>query len=241
MRNLLFFLLIVSHTPALCQKNHIGLSMGPSFPLDNFSDTTDYFNSGFAQPGFNLIFEANYIPNWYLGIGGVFSLITHTSNDTKLKDLLLMFVKENQIAPVDIPANAITIYNSGLWSYVSLMVGPTLSVPIGKFQFNIKSFAGFNVALPPEKKLVASYDTYRFISFSDGQSVSLGYLLGTDLIYKVKDNYSLMLGAAYQYTKTRFEINYEFYNGLEHTVIPSTTSNIKIEALHLSAGIAYLF
>lgn len=226
---------------AVSQNSCVGLSMGPSLPFRDFQRSTNYFNTGFAQPGFHLNFNGNYIPKRLLGFGGSFSFITNMTDDSTSKTIILAYIKDNQLAPVEFPEDAEINYSSGFWSSVGLMIGPTLTIPLDKFQFKLKSFVGLTIVYPPEKNLDVEYQPYIYKSFSDGQTVSFSYCLGAGLAYEIKKNYNLVLETIYEVSHPRFNTNSEFYDGEVFTSLPTISNNLKIETISIAAGISYVF
>jgi hypothetical protein len=233
---LLFFALT---TTVFAQKNHLSLSMGLAQPLGDFALANNLYSDGYAQPGFNLAFEGNYIPRWYVGVGGAVSFATNFSQNSQLFNALVEDI--NAYSTPNIPDSTLIYYEHEKWSYVSFLVGPTLALPGERIQLNLKAYAGFCVVLPPTQHMEIVFDDSKYYRSGDAQNVAFCYALGTDLIYKLKGNYSLKLGAEYFSTKSESsnKLSYSEDNDITQLVVPNKT--VEIRALHLTLGLAYLF
>jgi len=217
------------------QSSHMGLSMGPSFPVGDFSKTGDYKTNGYAQTGFDLSFDANYIPTWYFGVGGELLFSSNYPNsDTMLYDLLA----ELYDLGVRPPQNGVPDFSIENWSYVNIMVGPTLALPAGKIQFNLKTYLGISIIMAPTQTIAIEYETETIAGYSSPQSVAFCYSIGSDIIYKLSGNYSIKLGAEYFHTKTDYDVEIAYDDDRK---LPVISREVKINSIHTTIGLAYLF
>lgn len=219
------------------QKSHIALNMGPSFPIKNFAGINDYSTNGYALPGFNLSFDANYIPTWYFGIGGNLSF---NSNGLNQDSMLTGFI--NKAMVIDempyIPEGIEPELTLGQWVSVNLMVGPTFSYPAGMVQFKVNTFIGFSSVIPPSQLLTLYYEDSQLTAYSAKQSPNFCYSFGTDIIFDFDRNYSLKIGAEYFHTKANYSV--DILKDFDAT-IASIPREIEIEAIQATLGLAYLF
>jgi hypothetical protein len=235
MKKGLFIVIFLMSLTAFSQNSHMGLSMGPSFPVGDFSGEGNYKTNGYAKPGFDLSFDANYIPTWYFGIGGQLLFASNYPNsDTMLYDLLL----ELYDLGVRPPLEGNTDFSIENWSYVNVMIGPTLALPAGNFQFNIKAYLGISFVMSPSQSIAIKYDTETIAGYSSPQNVAFCYSLGSDIIYKLNGNYSLKIGAEYFHAKTDCDLELAYDDDRK---LPVIHREIKIGSIHTTIGLAYLF
>lgn len=224
---------------ARAQKNHISLSMGLAYPLSEYAESNDYYSHGYANPGFNLSFEGNYIPLWYVGVGGTASFTTNYTQSDKYFEGLVDAINRNPVS--QIPDETIVFHETDPWSYVNLVAGPTLAIPLNRIQWNIKCFAGISIIFPPKQSMVIPAEIGTYSHSGDTQNTAFNYLLGTDLIYKLMRNYSIILNAAYTQTQSKSESNLSYTVDGQTTKLPPFNKTTDIQSLHLTLGLAYLF
>lgn len=235
----LFLVFFVVSSAVFAQKNHVSLSMGLAQPLGDYASGSDLYAHGFAQPGFALSFEGNYIPRWYIGLGGALSFTTNYTQNNKLFHALLDAINAYQTP--NIPDSTPIYYEHEKWSTVSFLAGPTLAVPGERLQWNIKAFAGFCVVLPPTQEMEIVFDQSSYNRSGEAQSVSFCYLLGTDIIYKLNTNYSIKIGAEYMATHSESANMLVYTENNTTTTLTVPDKTVEISALHFTLGLAYLF
>jgi len=217
------------------QKSHIGLSMGPAFPLNNFSKTDDYISNGYTQTGFNLSFEGNYIPTWYFGIGGALTFATNYPNQDSMLVGLVRELRKLDVPPI--PEGVDVEFSIENWSYINFLAGPTLAFPAGKLQFNLKALIGLSLVMPPTQTLSLSYNDNQISSYSDVQTASFCYNFGADIIFKLNGSYSIKFGTEYFHTATEYDVEFSY----NENSLPIIKRDISIDAIHSTVGLAYLF
>ncbi len=237
MKKIIILLIIIIPLVTYSQKSHLGLNMGPTFPLKTYALADVYESDGYANPGFNLSFEGNYVPTWYFGIGGEITFSTNYPDQDSMMNALLKEIETNSQIQT-IPDYAKINYSVDNWSYVNILVGPTFSYPAGVLQINLKALVGLSVIMPPNQYLEISYDKVGITSSAGGQNARFCYNLGTDIIVKLNRNYSLIMGAEYFHTKTSYDVEVVLNND---TPLPSIPREINIDALHTTLGLAMLF
>lgn len=224
---------------ASAQKNHVSLSMGLAYPLSEYAESDDYYSHGYASPGFNLSFEGNYIPLWYVGVGGAASFTTNYTQSNKYFVALVDAINRNPVS--QIPDETIVFHETDRWSYVTLVAGPTLAIPLNRLQWNVKCFAGISIIFPPTQSLIIPAEIGSYSHSGDAQNIAFSYLLGTDLIYKLMKNYSIILNAAYTQTQSKSQSNLSYTVDGQTTKLSPLNKTTDIQALHLTLGLAYLF
>ncbi len=242
MYRIIVLFLVISRLPVFSQDNNLSVNMGVAVPLGDFAQTGSFLEKGYAQTGFNLNIDGVYIPTWYFGIGANVSFSTFVLDDKAVGADLLELIENLPDLP-DLPDNIDTRIDVGTWSYANFMLGPVFAYPVSNFQFNVKALVGLSVLMPPGSELnISNNDTGEQIrSYSETQNIRFGYLLGTDVIYKMSGSYSLKLGGEYFHSKTNYDVNFSRINDNTEIELETQTSNINIDALHLTVGIAYLF
>lgn len=221
----------------MAQDSHMALNMGPSIPLSDFAAIDNYKSNGYATPGFVLSFEGNYIPTWYFGIGGALTFSTNYPNQDSMLTGLVKELEALDGLP-NFPEDMKTDFNIGNWSYANFLIGPTFAYPAGNFQFNFKALIGMSIIMPPNQTLMLFYNDNAVNASSDVQNVKFAYNIGTDIIMKMSGSYSIKLGLEYFSTQTNHSVDI----GLNDEVkLPSIERDIKINAIHATLGLAYLF
>lgn len=234
MKRILIILMVVSSIALNAQDNHMAISMGLAMPLGDFATTGKFLENGYTDPGFNLNIDGCYIPTWYFGIGGNISFSTFGLQEEKVKNDLIDLI---QTIP-EIPGlDTVTNFNADTWSYANFLVGPVFALPVGKFQFNAKALFGLSVLMPPSNALDFIYNGEEYTTYNELQNARFGMLFGADIIYKLSSTYSMKIGADYFRSKTKYDVSFDYVE----TEITSFTSNVQVEAMHFTLGIAYLF
>lgn len=216
------------------QDSHMAINMGVAAPIGDFSSAGKFLENGYTDPGFNLTVDANYIPTWYFGIGANISLSTFALNDDLVKrDLIKLIEQVPEIPGLD----TVTNFSIGAWSYANFLIGPVLSLPAGKFQFNLKALGGLSILMPTDNAITFIYEGEEYVSYNEPQNARWGMLLGTDIIYKLSGSYSLKVGADYFRSKTNYDVKFDYVD----SELATLKSDVQVQALHLTLGIAYLF
>jgi len=237
MKNVLTIILISLSLLSIAQSSHISLNMGSAYPLGDYAKSENYLTNGYANPGFNLSFDGNYIPTWYVGIGGALNFATNVpQSDSMLNGLI---EELNKMDIPDITENIDVNFSFGNWNYVNLLVGPTLAYPAGKLQFNLKALIGMSVIMEPNQTINLSYDTNVISGYSNAQKVNFCYSAGADIIFKLNEEYSLKLGTEYFSTKMNYDVDFAFSEDTQN--LTPISRSINVSSLHTNIGIAYLF
>ena len=235
MKKFVIVLFLLATVVSYSQDSHLGLNMGPSFPLGNFAQSDDYKTDGYALPGFNLSFAGNYIPTWYFGIGGALVFGTNFPSQDSMLSGLIDELEEFEDIPA-IPDEVDASFTIGNWSYVNILVGPTFAYPAGKLQFNLKALIGMSIVMPPTQTLNLMYDNNVISGYSETQNISFCYNFGTDIVLKLSGSYSLIFGLEYFHTVTEYDVEI----GYNDSQLPVISREIDINTVHATIGFAYL-
>lgn len=244
MKKQTWILLIIFSTiylPSEAQQNFASISFGASLPQGEYAETGNLASNGYARPGGAIKFDAGYFPVSYFGIGGSFAFgSNYAVRDSLLKDLT-NYVENNASSVIDIPSDAEIDYGSGFWNYINLFLGPHFSIRASqKLYFDFRALAGLSILRPPDQELSISYDNNEIYSRVSDNKLSFGFTAGTGLRYKLNSNIALKLGADYNQMRSRFEYDFNLFQGVASDV-PAIESNFLVKTIELSAGLAYSF
>lgn len=223
------------------QESYIGINLGSSLPQGDFADTTAIFSNGFALSGFSIQFDGVYYSMRVLGFGGLLGFGSlYTDYDLSLNKLKKYIMNHPDLNGIVIPDDTETDYTSGFWNYVNLMAGPELSAPIGRFQIGIRAMGGFSMLFSPKQEFsyVNSFDRVDVVS--GNADLSLAYLYGGSLMFKLSRGSSIRLAAEYFRSNVDYdvEIDIESIMGQLNEV---REERISIETIQLSVGLSYTF
>jgi len=236
----LFLWLLVSGSLLSAQVNYFSLSMGSTLPIQTYAANTNSTSMGYAQSGFTMSFDGNYFLFDYLGINGTVNFGMNFTDEVKLQEDWLDYLK-NLYPDVIIPSNATIDFSTTQWTYVNIMAGPILSLPISKFFFELKAKAGFSFIKPPERTIAVKFSNTEINSTTSGQSLKFGYQLGGGILYMPNRFYGIKLGAEYYSSQSSSDLNSRENNGLDNSIIKSEVLHIPVAAIHIMAGLAYSF
>ncbi len=145
----LLFLSQISFGQSL-NKQFIGLSIGPSFPLDDFSkavlaDST----SGFAKTGVALVFNYAYRVTHNFGLQLIVNYSGNNLDNIKYK---------NQLEAAH-DGYGVSVESTKSWSSGGLFLGPYLRFPItDKLSWDVRALAGFFGSYSPKATIRAKKD-----------------------------------------------------------------------------------
>ncbi len=240
MKYLALLALVASFNLLMAQDNHFGLSFGTALPFGSLGSSDEIFHDGYASPGFHVSFDANYIPTWYFGIGGSLNLSTYATDADKMRADIIDKIRE--LPPVEIPEGVEGDLGIGNWSYINLMVGPTVAIPAGSFQFNGHVFIGTCFGMPPVTNFKLEYGENTFNSYTNNQTVAFAYSVGTDILFSPSGSYAIKLGAEYFSSYSNSTYDFEYINSSQDKIdIPSVDNDIQLRAAHITLGLAYYF
>ncbi|MCD4769314.1 MAG: hypothetical protein K8R35_04025 [Bacteroidales bacterium] len=242
MKKIFILGIVLFYTFALsAQDSYIGINLGSSLPQGDFADTTDLFSNGFTLPGFSIQFDGIYYPMQVLGFGGMLGFGSlYTDYDRSLANLKEYIENHPNLPGIVIPGDSDTDYTTGFWNYVNLLAGPELSAPIGRFQIGIRAMGGLSMIFSPKRKFSYenSFDKVNIVS--RGASLSLAYLYGGSIMFKLSPGSSIRVAADYFSSNADYdmEIDVESVLGQLNEI---KEGSVNIETIQLSLGLSYYF
>jgi opacity protein-like surface antigen len=238
-----FVILILagSFLQLFAQQNYASISFGASIPQGDYASTGDLATSGYANTGGAIKFDAGYFPVSYFGIGGSFSFGSNYANRDSLIEDVINYIEENASGGINIPEDAEVLYGSGFWNYINLFVGPQFSIRASqKIYFDFRGLCGLSIIRAPNQELTITYDENVFYTFSSYNNVAFGFTAGGGLRIMLNSNLALKLSADYVQSKAKNTYTFDLFEGVTDEV-PPLDAEFKIQAVEITAGLAYSF
>lgn len=210
----------------------IGLSIGPSFPLDDFSKAVlDDSTSSFAKTGIALSFNYAYRFTHNFGLQFIINYSSNGLDNIKYK---------NELEAAH-PEYGVSVESTRNWSSGGLFLGPYLRFPLTeKLSWDVRALAGYfgsyspNVTIRTTKKNDLNDKAEYYIVSS--RASSFGYVLGTGLKYRVGSYYVLLFGDYVNST-----LKFKDSSGWDWDGEPYSTSfNQKINYFTITGGVGYI-
>jgi len=152
-------------------KSYIAAYFGISIPVDQFAETKDKENAGFAKPGLKANVDGAYIFYKNLGIGGTLGYFV---NNTQTPEYFKQFGVTQILNESD--------YSSSGWKNAYFGFGPYFSLPESKLFFEGRFLVGMAYTQSPDMQLKISPNIHRFSeddwSIATTLSLGLGVKLG---------------------------------------------------------------
>jgi len=231
---ILLFIAIGAHSQS--NRQYLGLSIGPAFPLSdlaktNFSDST----SGFAKTGVNFKFVYSYKILHNFGIEANFVFNSFNVDINSFKD-------ELNVAE---PEYSFSVESNKPWSTGGIYLGPFLRLPITeRFTWDLRALVGLTGGYSPQF-------TVRSTKLDNGdkseyfretaRTFGLGFAAGTGFKYNI-GKYTLMLNADYYFASFKFQ-DVTGWGWTSEDNITGTPYSInteqKVSSIAVSFGIAY--
>jgi hypothetical protein len=241
MKRQLISLAILVLCPSLyAQDSFLGLSMGASFPFGEYASGDNAFSSGYAGTNFVLNFDASYVVVPYVGIGATFSFGSNYADEDALKKTILADLDE-RYTQVNFPAPEDAEYdiNMGKWTYINLMVGPNISIPLVILHLDLRALAGITFLTPPEREVTITWTEDEIFTSQSSQLIHFGYVLGAGIRFGMRGPTGIRIAADYFSSKPAMEIK------TNHLLIPqkekTVTFDLPMKALHVTLGLCFNF
>lgn len=234
MKKIIIVLLFVSQISfgQSTNRQFLGLSIGPSFPLDDFSKAVlDDSTSGFAKTGVALAFNYAFRVTHNFGVQLIINYSGNGLDNIKYK---------NELEAAH-DGYGVSVESTKNWSSGGLFLGPYLRFPIGdKLSWDVRGLIGFFGSYSPKATIRAKKDeqgaeleTYYIES---SRATNFGYTLGTGFKYKIGSYYVLLFG---DYVSS--SLKFKDVSGWDWDGEPYTTSfNQKINYFSVTAGVGYI-
>ena len=182
------------------QKNgFVSVSLGTSQPLGNFGKrTTDAEENGLALRGQTWSAMAGYRLAGPMGLMGRYE---ETQNGFDANALVNAFIK----SPGDDLKGSTPAGKSGRWQSRSLMVGPFITIPMGRFAIDIRALAGQAWATCPETCVQGKLNqTETLIRTDSREAKALASGAGMSLRYRVSPTVAIHVNADYSTARFTF-------------------------------------
>jgi len=241
MKRLFVILTILVLCPALyAQDSFLGLSMGASFPFGDYASGDNAFSSGYAGTNFVLNFDASYVVAPYIGIGATFSFGSNYADEDALKKTLLTDLDE-RYTQINFPAPEDAEFNitMGKWTYINLMVGPNISIPLAVIHLDLRALAGITFLTPPEREVEITWTEDEIFTSQSSQLIHFGYVLGAGIRFGMRGATGIRIAADYFSSKPAMKIK------TDHLLIPKKEKvvefDLPMQALHVTLGLCFNF
>lgn len=239
MRTILLLLLVIflfssSSYSQTTNRNYVGLSIGPSFPLGNFTKTN--FNdttSGWAKTGVSLVFDYAYRITHNFGVMGIISYSSNGFNNLAYRDSL----------NASHPDTTYSVEGVSGWGGGGIMIGPYLRFPLGdNLSWDIRGVFGLYGGATPKITVRATDDQTGedLVPYTrqSSRAYSYSYMVGTGFKYRLSHYYILLFGD-YLSTSLKFNNFTEWDNtNQQFNQVPYTQ---KIDYFSVTVGIGYYF
>jgi opacity protein-like surface antigen len=225
----------------MAQQNYASISFGVSLPQGDYAAIGDLSSNGYANTGGAIKFDAGYFPVSYIGIGGSFSFgSNYAKRDSLVKDMI-SYIEENASGIPDIPDDAEILYGTGFWNYINLFIGPHFSIRASQqLYFDLRFLCGLSIVRPPDQELRIIYDGNEIYTRTSHNNAAFGFTTGGGIRYKFNETLALKLSADYVQTKANNTYTFDLFDGVVDDV-PPIDAEFKIQALEITAGLAYSF
>ena len=244
-KTIVFALLVMlSHLSFGQSKVNIGISMGPIFPLGNFSSVNNNtLSAGYSESGFNLAIDADYFLHNRFALSAKLLFGTTTIDadafsirlNNELSDYMNLKNEENKVN-----------YDINYWQWSSPMIGAKYNYPIliNKTYVEIGAYTGVNFTQIPDQNLsyLDSENKREIISQNDTDkdiSVPLSFTCG--IRFKIREKMQVRINADYFYTKANYtHVNYiKGGNVTQRDEISKEQFSVPIQTISTSVGLIY--
>ena len=234
MKRIIIVLLFLSHM-AFGQstgKQFLGLSIGASVPLGDFSESViDDSTSGFAKTGLALTFNYAYRVAHNFGFQ---LIINYSSNSFNVST----YKSELEAAH---PDYGVSVQSTNNWTSGGIFLGPYLRFPITRnLSWDIRALGGYFGSYSPSAKVNATNkndlnDKKEHI-LQRSKANGFGYILGTGFKYQLGNYYVLLFG---DYASS--SLKFKDVVGWDWDGEPYSTSfNQKIDYITITGGVGYI-
>lgn len=242
---LLYFAVIIFlfNNVSAQDENYLGIAVGTALPQGTFADTTYGEGNGYAGTGFMFAFDAAWFPDDYLGIGATVTYASNNPDKKKyLQDVKNAVIQEYPNLGEFLDSNF--IFDYGVWKYLNIYVGPTVTVPAGYFNFDFRVLAGLTLAWQPNQSINATYESGSTFSrtINPKPVPTIGFSAGIGVRYSFKSGFVLRVMTDYANSKPTFETTDTALDSEDLSLIETTREvAMPIKNFHVGIGIAYNF
>ncbi|MDP4205888.1 MAG: hypothetical protein Q8859_07820 [Bacteroidota bacterium] len=245
MKKLIFLFLgiiFLSTANAQGQETTFSVTFGSAIPVGSFaSKSINESAAGMAKNGLFMDLNFTYTPENIFGLTGSLFFSDMGNNDLATSSRLekMMGVLYHPLTSID---NQNTTINQ--WRWGSLLVGPSIKLPVGKGTFDLKAFTGLQYTyLPYQEIWVTDSSNQRFyhIRTHNQNKVALPYRLSTSLSYPVSPNVRIKLQADYYKASINHTLDELIFNTatLQNVHSSSETFKVPIQTINIGIGLVY--
>ena len=229
-------------TAAFCQKTFIlshqdkkgffAVSAGASLPVGRFASCSPNDDQAcMAGQGFAFNVSAGYRIAGPVGLMVRGEQHRNTVNTNGMLDALYRNNTDVWTAKAD------------NWSVLSVMAGPYVSIPMGRFSVDGRLLAGRALAVLPNTSMAGNFGTTEMsVKTTGSQSTALSLGGGLSLRYRLGRSTSLNVNADYSRADFTFNnLTSTATNGSIRSQSPVYSSDRVVSVVSVSAGIAILF
>ncbi|MFK5855052.1 MAG: outer membrane beta-barrel protein [Bacteroidota bacterium] len=213
-------------------RQYIGLSVGPSFPLGDFkkavlADST----SGFAKTGIALSFDYAYRFTHNFGMMIVINYSGNSIDNISYKD---------QLEDAH-PGYGVSVESTYNWSSGGIFLGPYLRFPLtSKLSWDIRALGGYFNSYSPRVLIrttkIDDPNVKGEYYIERSRANNFGYMLGTGFKYKVNSYYVLLFG---DYVSS--SLDFKNATGWDWDGKPFLDSfSQKVDYITLTIGVGYI-
>lgn len=234
-------MLVLSGLSAMAQESYLSIGLGAALPQSDFGTDNTLMKSGYAMSGFAIELEGTYFPGSIVGVSGMMGFGSFYTLQNEYYMNLTDYINERTDLPgFNMPMQDQTDYTIGFWNYVNFLVGPELSVPFWRMQVGLKLMGGASVLISPKREInyVNNLDILKVST--KGSDLSLSYLYGGSLMYKLRTGTALRFSADYLSTKASYTFDFLADTPLAD-IDESMKNTLNIQSLQLLVGLSYTF
>lgn len=231
MNKKLIILLLAISGVLKAQDNYMSLSFGVGTALGDFAGVESLANNGYATQGFMADYSGAYYPIDKLGLGASIKFNQNGVNKTEVSDALLELLPSDPSIPVENK-----VFDLGYWKMVSVGLGPQLTLPSSKINFDLYAYPGLYIVMPPKMQLTALVDGEPATYSAEAQNLRFGFEAGAAIRYRINSTSALRLFTSYMQTSSKGEILSELAGQAGNTNVDFST---KIQVFNIGLGLVY--
>lgn len=199
------FILMSFQLSAQPDNWYFSLTMGGCWPVRSFAKIDPAVNdAGFAKNGFALNLDATYPLSNHWGLKGMVSLNTNPVNRNGMGTMMEDRMKK-QITFTETQRDYLSLTVNS-WLTNSMLFGPVFTINFDNFAWDFQAMVGMNVSYLPNQQLLLKdpTKTWEYLQHNTNNiNLSMAYLAGTSLRFKVLEKLQLKVGADYQHSQSK--------------------------------------
>jgi len=242
MKKIIYILLFVlTSVSVLAQDSYLSIGLGAALPQSDFATDNTLMESGYALSGFAIEIDGTFFPGSVFGISGMMGFGSFYTKQNEFYNNLTSYVYDrDDLQGFAMPTQDMADYSIGFWNYINFLAGPELSVPFWRVQLGLKVMGGASMLISPKREFNYIHNMDNLNVSTKGNDLSLSYLYGGSLMYKLRSGTALRVSADYLTTKASFNFNFAADTPLSD-IDESTKNTIDIQSLQLLVGLSYTF